>query len=59
MFFVDLAGEERDPLVTAALAGLGELCEHVHVLGCYSAGGPAGAGGGPRQAGERDGARSR
>jgi len=37
MFFADLYGRESEPDVAAALAGLGELCEHVAVLGSYRA----------------------
>ena len=42
MFFVDLAGGRAQPAVAAAIAGLGELCEQVRVLGSYPAAGPAG-----------------
>ena len=42
MFFVELAGSETDPDVTAALNGLRALCERVLVLGSYRAAPPAG-----------------
>jgi prephenate dehydratase len=35
MFFLELAGDERDTDVAAALDGLRELCERVLVLGSY------------------------
>jgi prephenate dehydratase len=35
MFFVELAGDERDERVATALAGLRGLCERVLVLGSY------------------------
>ncbi len=37
MFFVDLDGAEGSPSVAAALAGLREHCDAVHVLGSYPA----------------------
>jgi prephenate dehydratase len=37
MFFVELAGDENDELVAAALDGLRGLCERVLVLGSYRA----------------------
>jgi prephenate dehydratase len=35
MFFADLLGAEGDAEVAAAIAGLGELCDEVRVLGSY------------------------
>jgi prephenate dehydratase len=52
MFFLELAGEEREERVAVALDGLRALCERVLVLGSYRAAEPAvaaagaGAGGG-------------
>jgi prephenate dehydratase len=37
MFFVDLEGRVSETNVAQAIAGLGELCEVVHVLGSYPA----------------------
>ncbi len=37
IFFADMAGREDEPAVAPALAGIGELCEHVAVLGSYRA----------------------
>ncbi len=37
MFFADLAGLAEDPLVAEAIAGLGQICEEVRVLGSYLA----------------------
>jgi prephenate dehydratase len=41
MFFADLAGDERDRTVGEALGAVGELCEHMAVLGSYAAAEPA------------------
>ena len=41
MFFVELAGEEADEPVAAALEGLRALCERVVVLGSYRTAAPA------------------
>jgi prephenate dehydratase len=38
VFFVDLQGERREPVVAAAIAALGEVCEQVRVLGSYPVG---------------------
>jgi prephenate dehydratase len=38
MFFVDLQGSVREATVAEALAGLGEVCEQVRVLGSYPTG---------------------
>ena len=38
MFFVDLQGSAREAAVAEALAGLGEVCEQVRVLGSYPTG---------------------
>ncbi len=55
MFFVELAGDERDERVAAALDGLRGLCERVLVLGSYraalAASGRAGEEGGGAKAG--------
>lgn len=45
MFFVDLAGHEREPQVQDALAGLRARCDHVRVLGSYRAAHAGGAAG--------------
>jgi len=37
VFFADLAAQSSEPRVGEALAGLGELCEEVRVLGSYPA----------------------
>jgi prephenate dehydratase len=37
VFFVDLQGAAHEPAVAGAVAGLGEVCEHVRVLGSYLA----------------------
>jgi prephenate dehydratase len=51
MFFVELAGEEHEEPVAAALDGLRALCERVLVLGSYRAAGPAAGVGGAGPAG--------
>jgi prephenate dehydratase len=38
VFFVDLQGATRAAAVADAIAGLGDVCEHVRVLGSYPAG---------------------
>ena len=51
MFFLELAGDERDERVAAALDGLRGLCERVLVLGSYrTAAGRAGSGESPASA---------
>ena len=35
MFFADLAGRAGEARIEAAIAGIGELCEEVRVLGSY------------------------
>jgi prephenate dehydratase len=37
MFFVEAAGREQDPPLAEAIAGVGEQCEEVRVLGSYPA----------------------
>jgi prephenate dehydratase len=39
MFFADLGGRLGDEVVSAAIAGLAEVCEEVRVLGSYRAAG--------------------
>ena len=39
MFFADLGGRLGDEVVSAAIAGLAEVCEEVRVLGSYPAAG--------------------
>ena len=41
MFFADLVGHPGEAHVAEALAGVGALCEQVHVIGTYRAAAPA------------------